>query len=941
MFLCGIVALVAALGCAAFGGDPRPDPDAVVVAGNARFTVLTPDVIRMEWGHVLRDEATLIFTHRRVNVPKYVVAHDAAGWLTITTERIMLRYDASNPNSFNDANIKVTVLDTGGPNVTWTPSQGDRDGRLPGTLRTLDMTNGSVNLDCDTGGPDYIADSHCTYGVMSRRGFIVIDDSLGYELSAAPWPWVVPKAAVGPPDRCDAIPHKGRRVCGSNLSSKEQCDAEAPLPHGFVCYYGPSSYQDLYFFGHGRRFKDALRDFALLSGQAPLPPRYAFGVFYSRWWAYSDDEVETLVQEFASRAVPLDIVVLDMDWHLTFYKNSSLDQADQPKGWTGYTWNTELFPSPTQFLRRLHDRGLRVTLNLHPASGVQPWESSYVAVARAVGIDPSSQRYVPFDLTNKTYASAWLSLSLAPLEAEGVDFWWLDWQQGEDWFVAHDQALASLSPTLWLNHVFFTNPLHWGTTPARPLILHRFGGLGSHRYPVGFSGDVEASWASLAFQPQFTAAAANVAFGYWSHDIGGFLHGADPELYTRWVQWGVFSPIFRSHSTKDARIDRRIWKFPSSHCAIMQRYMTLRLELVPYIYTAARHAFDTGLSLLHGLYLEWPELDAAYLQPHQYLFGPMYMVAPIVAPLNASTQLITCSVWIPPGIWFDETFGALLQGPSTYSAKFTLDDVPRFLKAGSIVPMAPSLEGSSLGQAQLLPSTLRLVIVPGTSTGGGTLYEDAGDSVAYDSAHEFATTQFTYESSPLGTVVVVEPVRGSFPSIPTSRKYEVILRHVPPASSVAVNGAPLHPVTNPAAEGWYYDASTLSLHVYLPTARAVSSTLSITVHFAKEMTRVDLNNAVGIFSRLHTVKRLLDEAHVFMEDYPTLLHAAATDHRISYNTSIFLDEIDALHDRLRQGISEVHALAIPTSLKSRLEALLEVPNASFAKTTSDRYDALQ
>jgi alpha-glucosidase len=125
-------------------------------------------------------------------------------------------------------------------------------------------------------------------------------------------------------------------------------------------------------------------------------------------------------------------MILDMDWHLTFYKNNSLDQANQPKGWTGYTWNRNLFPNPNAFLSHLHDQyDLHIGLNLHPASGIQPWEESYAAMAAAAGIDPTTKKYVPFDVTNKSFARAWLSSTLQPRMDEGVDFWWIDWQQGK------------------------------------------------------------------------------------------------------------------------------------------------------------------------------------------------------------------------------------------------------------------------------------------------------------------------------------------------------------------------------------------------------------------------------------------------------------------------------------------------------------------------------
>ena len=130
-----------------------------------------------------------------------------------------------------------------------------------------------------------------------------------------------------------------------------------------------------------------------------------------------------------------------------------------------------------------------------------------------MGIDPATKKYVPFDIANKKFATNYMDLLHHPLEKQGIDFWWLDWQQ------KMTTSLPGVSPTWWLNYVHFTDQEREG---KRPLLFHRWGGLGNHRYQIGFSGDTVSVWDSLAFQPWFTATAANVGYAYWSHDIGGF-----------------------------------------------------------------------------------------------------------------------------------------------------------------------------------------------------------------------------------------------------------------------------------------------------------------------------------------------------------------------------------------------------------------------------------
>jgi alpha-glucosidase len=191
-----------------------------------------------------------------------------------------------------------------------------------------------------------------------------------------------------------------------------------------------------------------------------------------------------------------------MDWHKTFGRHFEIqDASGHRKGWSGYSWDAALFPDPKDFLTELHKEGLKVTLNLHPASGVQPWEDAYPQFARNMGIDPATQKYVPFDLTDRQFAKNYVDLLHHPLEAQGVDFWWLDWQQ------ENNTKAAGVNPTWWLNYIHFTDQEHEG---KRPLLFHRWGGLGNHRYQIGFSGDTISTWDSLAFQPWFTATAANV-----------------------------------------------------------------------------------------------------------------------------------------------------------------------------------------------------------------------------------------------------------------------------------------------------------------------------------------------------------------------------------------------------------------------------------------------
>ncbi|HSG46829.1 MAG TPA: TIM-barrel domain-containing protein, partial [Longimicrobiales bacterium] len=433
---------------------PAAAPDAVVRVGQARFTVLTDRMVRMEWSADGRfeDRGTLVAVNRRLPVPSFQVRTED-GWTVVETEALTLRYRDGSGRFVAD-NLEVHVA-TGGVDTRWRPGM-EPTGNLGATIRTLDGVRDRVDLGD---------------GLLSRDGWAVVDDS------------------------------------------------ESPLLTGDPLWVGPrpeGPRQDWYFLGYGHAYRDALGDFASVSGPMPLPPRFAFGVWWSRYWAYTDTEFRDLVEDFDRYGVPLDVLVVDMDWHNTFelrWEGQELDGAGQRKGWTGYTWNPAFFPDPEGFLSWVHDRGLKVPLNLHPASGIQPWEEAYPRMARALGVDPATEEYIPFRIEDRTWANAYFQNVIHPLERQGVDFWWLDWQQ---W---GETSVPGLNPTIWLNHVFFTDMERQGR--ARPLIFHRFGGLGSHRYQVGFSGDAASTWDILKFEPEFTSTAANVLYGFWSHDIGG------------------------------------------------------------------------------------------------------------------------------------------------------------------------------------------------------------------------------------------------------------------------------------------------------------------------------------------------------------------------------------------------------------------------------------
>jgi alpha-glucosidase len=824
--------------------DPVADPKAVLTYGNARFTILTPELIRMEWAAdgKFEDRASFVFLNRRLPVPKFAETMPPNSKTHIVlTDALTLKYTESGDGRFTPENLTVGLKVDGDP-VIWHPGMTDPN-NLQGTTRTLDGALGDQTKE------------PIEQGLISRAGWAVVDDSTRplfdsadfrfLEGEKSPWPWVIERPA-------------GER-------------------------------QDWYFFGYGHDYRKALGDYVRVAGRIPLPPRFAFGAWWSRYWDYTDQELDELVQGFHENDVPLDVLVIDMGWHISKDQLRAAGQVDQSSaeyplhdlGWTGYTWNKTLFPDPDAFLRKIHEEGLKTTLNMHPASGVEPWEDAYPAMATAMGIDPASKKYVPFDITDKKFATNYMNLLHHPLEKQGIDFWWLDWQQEQY------TKKAGVMPTWWLNYVHFTDQQREG---KRPLLFHRWGGLGNHRYQIGFSGDTVSVWDSLAFQPWFTATAANVGYAYWSHDIGGHMPGAvDPELYTRWVQFGAFSPILRTHTTKNAESERRIWAYPEPYSSVLRSTFQLRYALQPYLYTEARRTYDTGVAFFRPLYYDWPNDPAAYSSKGEYLFGEQMLAAPVTAPADKTTGLATEKVWLPQGEWYEWPTGKHLTGPANMERSFSIGQTPVYLRAGAIVPMQPPMRYT--GEKPVDPLIVNIwPLAPGSSS-TYSVYEDSGVSVEYQHG-VFARTPIKAEQTEDTLRVEIGPAQGSYPGMLKARAYELRLPADWPPESVKVNGVRLKRAEVGTKGGWSFEGNTLTTLIPVPST-GVASKVTVEIRRAEGLTarRNELNGFTGAMTRLRGAYDAINLTWPVASPPEALVDAMQTGDRLGYHPESILEEM--------------------------------------------------
>ena len=730
-----LAALVVAPG-EALAPATAPAP-AEVRDGPARFQVLSPTLIRLEYAAdgQFEDRPTLTVPVR--GAPPRFRTSVADGVRKIRTSRIVLRYRLG-AGPFDAANLRLRIKGFGqarpsfpaparfpssitAPTVP--PPSPDPDpapvtsGNLGGWYRGLDNQSGPVQLHD---------------GVLSRDGWYVLDDS-GSPLLADGGRWY----------------------------------AERPSHAG--------AYQDGYLFGYGQDYVGALRDLHRLTGPAPLLPRKAFGNWFSRYNGYSEADYHELLGQFRAHRVPLDVLVVDTDYKA-------------PRDWDGWQWTPAFFPNPSRFLNWAHSKGLDVTLNVHPSISTD--DPGYAAADAAAGglidggdrckvfiRDPEASCAV-WDWARRDHVSSYFALH-APFEAGGVDSWWLDYCCDES-----RARAAGLPPDTWINSLYAQRQRDRG---LRWLPLSRIGAsmfdYGSatagawaeHRSTIHFTGDTFATWPMLDFQTRFTAAeGAGIGMPYVSHDVGSFHGNVLPnDMYVRWIQSGFVQPILRLHSNHAPRLP---WEYGGRAGRIASLFLRLRESLVPYLYTAARQAYDTGLPIARAMYLGWPRNGAAYRFDRQYMLGDELLVAPVGSPGDPARK----RVWFPPGKWVDLFTGETHRGPGARTLTVPLERMPIFARAGAIVPRQDYVH--HVGRGPVDPLILNIYA---GDDGGFTLYEDEGVGFGYQT-QQFTRTRFRWRRQGRSATVVLGRARGRYPGAPSGRRYSVRISGVERPSAVTI-----------------------------------------------------------------------------------------------------------------------------------------------------------
>lgn len=516
---------------------------------------------------------------------------------------------------------------------------------------------------------------------------------------------------------------------------------------------------DIYLFVYLNDFDLCLKDYFDLTGHPGLIPRYALGNWWSRNSNYNDSLLKELIDNFSFYQIPLSILLLDKDWHIRTY-----DGKKHLK--TGFTFNKENFKAPYEMISYLHSKGIRVGLNVNPTEGFYDIDEYYNQAIKY--LEQDSKGVIPYNVLDPKWVDVYLKLFIHPLDALGIDFYWLD---------TYDKN-NRLNDYLLKHYQYYDMTRNY---KRRPMVLGYNANLAQHRYPVLYSGKTVVNWNSLKQIPLYNANAANMGISWWSHDIGGYFKGIeDNELYIRYVQLGTFSPILKFGADNGKYYKREPWRWSLKTLKIVTDYLQLRHKLIPYLYSESYKYYKDGTPLVRPLYYKAPEMYDDVLYSSEYYFGSQLFVTPITKSKDYVMNRVVHRFFIPEGIWYDFFTGKKFPGNHNYVSFYKDQHYPVFAKAGSIIPMGINENINDTTP----PKNMEIHFFPGISN-EYLLYEDDGLSDLYKKGF-YLLSKIEYNYLPNNYTVIIRALEGKSGIVPDYRNYKLVFRNTKKANDVIV-----------------------------------------------------------------------------------------------------------------------------------------------------------
>ncbi|MGM9877356.1 MAG: TIM-barrel domain-containing protein [Bacilli bacterium] len=506
---------------------------------------------------------------------------------------------------------------------------------------------------------------------------------------------------------------------------------------------------DTYLFIYNEDFGIGLRDYFNLTGMPPLIPRYALGVWWSKNESYNVESIQNLVNSFRKNRIPFSVIMLG-DYARTKNKYSPLS----------FTLDKNIFPSTFELSKYLHQNNIFIGTNIKTDGVLSIEEENHNEFIKIYTKD--TDKNIPINVYNANLMDAFLKGIINPFMNLGIDFLWID-----------DNDKNNRLRNFAMNYYLFNNNSS-EKYRKRNLIISRNFGVVPHKYSILYSGKLNINWKTLKYLPFYNANSSNIGVSWWSHDIGGYKGGTeDSELYMRYVQLGVYSPILRLSSEGGKYYKREPWRWDAKTSSIVEDYLILRHKLIPYLYSEAKKYSTFGTTLVQPLYYKYPETYDEPLYKNEYYFGSELFVSPIVTNKDSVMNRVVHRLFLPKGIWYDFKTGKKFMGGKRYVTFFKDEDYPVFARQGAIIPMAV-LNPEKLNDTSS-PKKLEVHIFPGRSN-TYKLYEDDGYTQKYKDGYSF-TTEINYYYKENDFSVSLEPFEGKPGVIPEKRNYVIRFRN--------------------------------------------------------------------------------------------------------------------------------------------------------------------
>ncbi len=518
---------------------------------------------------------------------------------------------------------------------------------------------------------------------------------------------------------------------------------------------------DIYVFMYHKNFKKCLESYFSLTGAPALLPRYALGNWWSKNDVYNDQTLRTLVDKFENKNIPLSVIVLNHDWHIRKYDKITNIQS-------GFTFNQEYFKSPVNMIRFLHSKGIRVGLSVNPLEGFYPFETNFQEISKY--LQPNQSNHIPFNVFEPKVLDVYFKLLIHYLDAIHVDFYAIN---------IENEKKDNVTEKFYLNHYHFYDMKR--NYKRRPMILSENTNIAPHRYPVLYSGKTRVDWKTLKAIPFFNVSATNMGVSWWAHDVGGFKEGIEEdELYIRYVQLAVFSPILKFGSDKGIFYKREPWRWGVNAYSIAKNYLQLRHRLIPYLYSEAYKYHKHSKPLLEPIFYRYPEMYEDNLYRNEYYFGTELFVCPIINRKEEIMKRTIHHFYMPEGVWYDFFTGKRFPGPDNYVSFFKEEQYPVFAKAGSIIPFG---ENENIFDTTP-PKNMEIHIFPGRSN-TYDLYEDDGMTDLHRKGF-YLKSIIEYNYMPSNYTLIIRPVEGKSGIVPEKRNYKIRFRNTRETKDVKV-----------------------------------------------------------------------------------------------------------------------------------------------------------